>query len=62
MHQAVNRKGTSTTLLQAPTNPKYRNGVLDQIGKVVGKEETIKFLPRDTLAVDNMLDKATDTF
>ena len=45
MHQAVNRKGTSTTLLQAPTNPKYRNGVLDQIGKVVGKEETIKFLP-----------------
>jgi MoaA/NifB/PqqE/SkfB family radical SAM enzyme len=45
MHQAVNRKGVSTTLLQAPTNPKYRNSVLDQISKVVGKEEKIKFLP-----------------
>lgn len=44
MHQAMNRKGT-TTLLQAPTNPKYRNNVLDQISKVVGKEEVIKFLP-----------------
>jgi MoaA/NifB/PqqE/SkfB family radical SAM enzyme len=45
MHQAVNRKGTPTTLLQAPTNIKYRNSVLDQIGKIVGKEEVIKFLP-----------------
>ena len=43
-HQAANRKGL-TTLLQAPTNPKYRNSALDQIGKVVGKEEVIKFLP-----------------
>lgn len=45
MHQAVNRKGMPTTLLQAPTNPKYRNSVLDQISKVVGKEEVVKFLP-----------------
>jgi len=44
MHQAMSRKGTST-LLQAPTNSKYRNSVLDQISKVVGKEEVIKFLP-----------------
>ncbi len=44
MHQAMNRKGV-TTLLQAPINPKYRNSVLDQISKVVGKEEVIKFLP-----------------
>ena len=44
MHQAMNRKG-STALLQAPTNPKYRNSVLDQISKIVGKEEVIKFLP-----------------
>jgi len=43
-HQAANRKGLAT-LLQAPTNPKYRNSALDQIGKVVGKEEVIKFLP-----------------
>ena len=43
-HQAANRKGL-TTLLQAPTNSKYRNSALDQIGKVVGKEEVIKFLP-----------------
>jgi len=48
MHQAMNRKGT-TTLLQAPTNPKYRNSVLDQISKVVGKEEVIKFLPSKKL-------------
>jgi hypothetical protein len=47
-HQAANRKGL-TTLLQAPTNPKYRNSVLDQIGKVVGKEEVIKFLPSKQL-------------
>ena len=32
------------------------------ITPVVLSFETIKFLPRDTLAVDNMLDKATDTF
>ncbi len=48
MHQAMNRKGTST-LLQAPNNPKYRNSVLDQISKVVGKEEVIKFLPSKKL-------------
>jgi hypothetical protein len=31
-HQAQNRRGF-TTLLQAPTNPKYRNSVLDQLTK-----------------------------
>lgn len=44
MHQAANRKGL-TTLLQAPTNSKYRNSVLDQLSGILGKEETIKFLP-----------------
>lgn len=44
VHQASNRKG-ATTLLQAPTNPKYRNGVLDQLSKVLGKQEEIKFIP-----------------
>lgn len=43
-HQASNRKGL-TTLLQAPTNPKYRNSVLDKLKEVVGKEEKIKFIP-----------------
>jgi MoaA/NifB/PqqE/SkfB family radical SAM enzyme len=43
-HQAANRKGI-TTLLQAPSNPKYRNGVLDALSTVLGKEQEIKFLP-----------------
>ena len=41
VHQAANRKG-ATTLLQAPTNPKYRNGVLDKLSDVLGKQETVK--------------------
>lgn len=44
VHQATNRKGLST-LLQAPTNTKYRNSVLDKLSNIVGKEETVKFLP-----------------
>ncbi len=44
VHQAANRKGM-TTLLQAPLNPKYRNGVLDSLTDVIGKEEKIKFIP-----------------
>lgn len=44
VHQAANRKG-ATTLLQAPTNPKYRNGVLDQLSSVLGKQEEVKFIP-----------------
>jgi hypothetical protein len=38
-HQSQNRK-TTTTLLQAPTNPKYRNAVLDQI-KEIGSVKTV---------------------
>jgi len=46
IHQAVNRKGAPTTTLQAPTDPKYRNSVLDQLSKIVGqKEQEVKFLP-----------------
>ena len=45
VHQATNRKGVETTLLQAPTNPKYRNGVLDKLSDILGKTEVIKFLP-----------------
>jgi MoaA/NifB/PqqE/SkfB family radical SAM enzyme len=45
VHQAANKKGMMTTLLQAPTNPRYRNTVLDQLSNVLGKEEKIKFLP-----------------
>lgn len=44
VHQASNRKGLST-LLQAPTNPKYRNSVLDQISNVVGKTQEVKLMP-----------------
>jgi len=45
MHQAGNRKGIKTTLLQAPTNPKYRNSVLDEISKFAKGEEEVKFIP-----------------
>ena len=46
MHQAANRKGMATTLLQAPTNPKYRNAALEELSKIAKSEEsTIKFLP-----------------
>ena len=44
VHQASNRKG-ATTLLQAPINLKYRNGVLDQLSNVLGKQEEVKFIP-----------------
>lgn len=44
VHQASNRKG-ATTLLQAPTNPKYRNSILDQLSNIVGKQETVKYIP-----------------
>jgi MoaA/NifB/PqqE/SkfB family radical SAM enzyme len=45
VHQARNRKGVATSLLQAPTNPKYRNSVLDQISKFAKGEEVVKFMP-----------------
>jgi len=45
MHQAGNRKGIATTLLQAPTNPKYRNSALDELSKIAKSEAPVKFLP-----------------
>ena len=45
MHQAANRKGL-TTLLQPPTNVKYRNSVLDEMSKISSMDSnTIKILP-----------------
>jgi len=45
MHQAANRKGMATTLLQAPTNSKYRNAALEELSKIAKSEAPIKFLP-----------------
>lgn len=45
MHQAANRKGMATTLLQAPKNPKYRNAALEELSKIAKSEAPIKFLP-----------------
>lgn len=45
MHQAGNRKGVATALLQAPTNIKYRNSVLDEISKFAKGDEPVKFIP-----------------
>lgn len=45
MHQAANRKGMATTLLQAPTNTKYRNAALEELSKIAKSEAPIKFLP-----------------
>lgn len=45
MHQAANRKGMATTLLQAPKNPKYRNAALQELSKIAKSEQPIKFLP-----------------
>lgn len=47
-HQAQNRKNT-TTLLQAPTNPKYRNGVLDKLKEVAHVKNT------NVVTVDNII-------
>jgi len=43
MHQASNRKGVATTLLQAPTNPKYRNSALQELAKISSGE--VKTIP-----------------
>jgi len=46
IHQAANRKGMATTLLQSPTNPKYRNNTLQELSKIASDTTTeIKFLP-----------------
>ena len=44
MHQAANKKGLETTLLQVPKNPKYRNAALDRLGEIA-KTDSIKFIP-----------------
>jgi len=44
MHQAANRKGL-TTLLQPPTNPKYRNSALQELSKIAKATNEVKFLP-----------------
>jgi MoaA/NifB/PqqE/SkfB family radical SAM enzyme len=44
MHQAANRKGLETTLLQAPKNPKYRNSALEKLSEI-SKTDIIKFIP-----------------
>jgi MoaA/NifB/PqqE/SkfB family radical SAM enzyme len=43
-HIARNRKGMST-LLQPPTNPKYRNSALQEISKIESKSRVVKFNP-----------------
>lgn len=50
-HQAQNRKG-HTTLLQAPTNPKYRNSVLDQLKAAANPANA------QTITVDNVVSVA----
>jgi hypothetical protein len=54
MHQAANRKGMATTLLQAPTNSKYRNAALEELSKIAKSEAPIKFLPSKHYARKNL--------
>lgn len=54
MHQAANRKGIETTLLQQPQNPRYRNSALGQLSEI-SKTEIIKFIPSQTKDLDGML-------
>lgn len=44
LHQAANRKGMQTTLLQAPKNFKYRNSALDKLSEIA-KTNIIKNAP-----------------
>jgi len=53
MHQAANRKGMPTTLLQAPLNNKYRNSALEELGKISKQEEPVKFLPSQQKELEN---------
>lgn len=46
IHQAANRKGLATALLQSPTNTKYRNNALQELSKIAKDNSTeINFLP-----------------
>jgi len=55
MHQAANRKGMMTTLLQAPKNPKYRNAALEELSKIAKSEQPVKFLPSRANEIETKL-------
>lgn len=55
MHQSANRKGMQTTLLQPPTNPKYRNSALQELSKIASTKNEIKFLPSKVVDLDSIL-------
>ena len=67
-HQAQNRKG-HTTLLQAPTNPKYRNAVLDQLKaaanpanvQTITVDNVVSVANLDNLEMTRKYEKVTDT-
>lgn len=54
MHQAANRKGIETTLLQPPKNIKYRNSALDKLGEIA-KTDKIKFIPSKAKDIEGEL-------
>lgn len=54
MHQSANRKGL-TTLLQPPTNPKYRNSALQELSKIASTKNEVKILPSKVADLDNIL-------
>ena len=56
MHQSANRKGL-TTLLQPPTNPKYRNSALKELSKIASTTNEVKFLPSKVADLDSILGK-----
>jgi len=58
MHQASNRKGIETTLLQAPTNPKYRNNALQEMSKIASST-TVKMLPSKVSDLSSILGAQT---
>jgi hypothetical protein len=55
MHQAANRRGLATTLLQPPTDPKYRNSVIDELSKISKNDQPLKFLPSRAADVKDKL-------
>jgi MoaA/NifB/PqqE/SkfB family radical SAM enzyme len=52
-HQSQNRR-TTTALLQAPTNPKYRNGVLDKLAAVANIKNANVVTVDNIISVDNL--------
>jgi len=52
-HQAQNRKGL-TTLLQAPTNPKYRNAVLDKLKEAANPANEQKITVDNVVTIDKL--------